>query len=113
FGLHAENLSKLPAVRLKNLASYDGMTSEFNIVRMSPQERMAVLDDFDPTGEKGALDEDLEGLDPMLPGSIRGARKVGQQKRVCSPEELDETAFAPATGGSDLVKEEKTTQTVR
>ncbi|WP_195766749.1 hypothetical protein, partial [Klebsiella pneumoniae] len=27
FGLHAENLSTLPAVRLKNLARYAGMTS--------------------------------------------------------------------------------------
>ncbi len=31
FGLHAENLSTLPAVRLKNLARYAGMTSVFNI----------------------------------------------------------------------------------
>ncbi len=43
FGLHAENLSTLPAVRLKNLARYAGMTSVFNIARMSPQKRMAVL----------------------------------------------------------------------
>ncbi|MEF4518344.1 hypothetical protein U9003_26255, partial [Escherichia coli] len=33
----------LPAVRLKNLARYAGMTSVFNIARMSPQKRMAVL----------------------------------------------------------------------
>ena len=31
FGLHAENLSTLPAVRLKNLARYAGMTSVFNM----------------------------------------------------------------------------------
>ena len=37
FGLHAENLSTLPAVRLKNLARYAGMTSVFNIAGMSPQ----------------------------------------------------------------------------
>ncbi|WP_282809044.1 hypothetical protein, partial [Klebsiella pneumoniae] len=36
-------LSTLPAVRLKNLARYAGMTSVFNIARMSPQKRMAVL----------------------------------------------------------------------
>ncbi len=39
FGLHAENLSTLPAVRLKNLARYAGMTSVFNIARMSPQKK--------------------------------------------------------------------------
>ncbi len=43
FGLHAENLSTLPAVRLKNLARYAGMTSLFNIARDVTAERMAVL----------------------------------------------------------------------
>lgn len=43
FGLHADNLSTLPAVPLKNLARYAGMTSVFNIARMSQQKRGAVL----------------------------------------------------------------------
>ncbi|WP_432758864.1 hypothetical protein [Escherichia coli] len=56
FGLHAENLSTLPAVRLKNLARYAGMTSVFNIARMSPQKRMAVLVAFVLAWETLALD---------------------------------------------------------
>ncbi len=43
FSLHADNLSALPAARLKNLALYSGMTSVFNIARMLQQKRMAVL----------------------------------------------------------------------
>ncbi len=37
FGLHAENLSTLPAVRLKNLARYAGMTSVFNIADVTAE----------------------------------------------------------------------------
>ncbi|HDK9746366.1 TPA: DUF4158 domain-containing protein, partial [Escherichia coli] len=63
FGLHAENLSTLPAVRLKNLARYAGMTSVFNIARMSPQKRMAVLVAFVLAWETLALDDALDVLD--------------------------------------------------
>ncbi len=66
FGLHAENLSTLPAVRLKNLARYAGMTSVFNIARMSPQKRMAVLVAFVLAWETLALDDALDVLDAML-----------------------------------------------
>ncbi|ERO93849.1 transposase for transposon Tn3 [Escherichia coli BIDMC 64] len=62
FGLHAENLSTLPAVRLKNLARYAGMTSVFNIARMSPQKRMAVLVAFVLAWETLALDDALDVL---------------------------------------------------
>ncbi|MFO6017850.1 hypothetical protein, partial [Pseudomonas aeruginosa] len=57
FRLHAEILSTLPAVRLKNLARYAGMTSVFNIARMSPQKRMAVLVAFVLAWETLALDD--------------------------------------------------------
>ncbi len=43
FGLHNESLSAIPAVHLKNLACYAGMTSVFNIARMAPQKRTAIL----------------------------------------------------------------------
>ncbi|XIW30424.1 hypothetical protein AB2E84_26350 (plasmid) [Escherichia coli] len=66
FGLHAENLSTLPAVRLKNLARYAGMTSVFNIAGMSPQKRMAVLVAFVLAWETLALDDALDVLDAML-----------------------------------------------
>ncbi len=78
FGLHAENLSTLPAVRLKNLARYAGMTSVFNIAGMSPQKRMAVLVAF-VLVETLALDDALDVLDAMLAVIIRDARKIGQK----------------------------------
>ncbi|WP_407214898.1 hypothetical protein [Enterobacter kobei] len=76
-----ENLSTLPAVRLKNLARYAGMTSVFNIARMSPQKRMAVLVAFVlACMETLALDDALDVLDAMLAVIIRDARKIGQKK---------------------------------
>ena len=80
FGLHAENLSTLPAVRLKNLARYAGITSVFNIAEISPQKRMAVLVAFVLAWETLALDDALDVLDAMLAVIIRDARKIGQKK---------------------------------
>ncbi|SYO46979.1 transposase [Klebsiella pneumoniae] len=91
FGLHAENLSTLPAVRLKNLARYAGMTSVFNIARMSPQKRMAVLVAFVLAWETLALDDALDVLDAMLAVIIRDARKIGQKKRLRSLKDLEFT----------------------
>lgn len=90
FGLHAENLSTLPAVRLKNLARYAGMTSVFNIARMSPQKRMAVLVAFVLAWETLALDDALDVLDAMLAVIIRDARKIGQKKRLRSLKDLEQ-----------------------
>ncbi len=82
FGLHAENLSTLPAVRLKNLARYAGMTSVFNIARMSPQKRMAVLVAFVLAWETLALDDALDVLDAML-AVIRHCCKVSDEAAFC------------------------------
>ncbi len=106
FGLHAENLSTLPAVRLKNLARYAGMTSVFNIARMSPQKRMAVLVAFVLAWETLALDDALDVLDAMLAVIIRDARKIGQKKRLRSLKDLDKSALALASACSYLLKEE-------
>ncbi|SLV59003.1 transposase [Klebsiella pneumoniae] len=71
-------------MRLKNLARYAGMTSVFNIARMSPQKRMAVLVAFVLAWETLALDDALDVLDAMLAVIIRDARKIGQKKRLRS-----------------------------
>ncbi len=103
FGLHAENLSTLPAVRLKNLARYAGMTSVFNIARMSPQKRMAVLVAFVLAWETLALDDALDVLDAMLAVIIRDARKIGQKKRLRSLKDLEITLLLGLTGMATLL----------
>ncbi|HDL8516779.1 TPA: Tn3 family transposase [Yersinia enterocolitica] len=113
FGLHADNLSTLPAVRLKNLARYAGMTSVFNIARMSPQKRMAVLVAFVLAWETLALDDALDVLDAMLAVIIRDARKIGQKKRLRSLKDLDKSALALASACSYLLKEETPDESIR
>lgn len=109
----AENLSTLPAVRLKNLARYAGMTSVFNIARMSPQKRMAVLVAFVLAWETLALDDALDVLDAMLAVIIRDARKIGQKKRLRSLKDLDKSALALASACSYLLKEETPDESIR
>ncbi len=79
FGLHAENLSTLPAVRLKNLARYAGMTSVFNIAVMSPQKRMAVLVAFVLAWETLALDDALTFWTPCWPLSSVTPERLGRK----------------------------------
>ncbi|WP_416240723.1 hypothetical protein [Klebsiella pneumoniae] len=61
----------------------------FNIARMSPQKRMAVLVAFVLAWETLALDDALDVLDAMLAVIIRDARKIGQKKRLRSLKDLD------------------------
>ncbi len=79
FGLHAENLSTLPAVRLKNLARYAGMTSVFNIAGCHRRKGWRFWLPLSLHGETLALDDALDVLDAMLAVIIRDARKIGQK----------------------------------
>ncbi len=93
FGLHAENLSTLPAVRLKNLARYAGMTSVFNIAEDVTAEKDGGSGCLCPCMETLALDDALDVLDAMLAVIIRDARKIGQKKRLRSLKDLDKSAW--------------------
>ncbi len=100
FGLHAENLSTLPAVRLKNLARYAGMTSVFNIAVDVTAEKDGGSGCLCPCMETLALDDALDVLDAMLAVIIRDARKIGQKKRLRSLKDLDKSALALASACS-------------
>lgn len=113
FSLHNESLNAIPTVRLKNLARYAGMTSVFNIARMAPQKRMAVLVAFVLAWETLALDDALDVLDAMLTVIIRDARKIGQKKRLRSLKDLDKSALALASACSYLLKEETPDESIR
>ncbi len=89
------------------------MTSVFNIARMSPQKRMAVLVAFVLAWETLALDDALDVLDAMLAVIIRDARKIGQKKRLRSLKDLDKSALALASACSYLLKEETPDESIR
>ncbi len=113
FGLHAENLSTLPAVRLKNLARYAGMTSVFNIAEDVTAEKDGGSGCLCPCMETLALDDALDVLDAMLAVIIRDARKIGQKKRLRSLKDLDKSALALASACSYLLKEETPDESIR
>jgi len=100
FGLHIDNLNAIPTVRLKNLARYAGMTLVFNIARMAPQKRTAILVAFVLAWDTLALDDALDVLDALLTVIIRDARKIGQKKRLRSLKDLDTSALALASACS-------------
>ncbi len=109
----AENLSTLPAVRLKNLARYAGMTSVFNIAEDVTAEKDGGSGCLCPCMETLALDDALDVLDAMLAVIIRDARKIGQKKRLRSLKDLDKSALALASACSYLLKEETPDESIR
>lgn len=102
FGLHIESVNEIPTVRLKNLARYARMTSVFNIARMAPQKRTAILVAFALAWETLAQGDALDVLDAMLADIIRDARKIGQKKRLRSLKDLDKSALALASACSSF-----------
>ena len=113
FGLHAENLSTLPAVRLKNLARYAGMTSVFNIAGMSPQKKDGGSGCLVLAWETLALDDALDVLDAMLAVIIRDARKIGQKNGSARWKDLDKSALALASMYSYFAEEETPDESIR
>lgn len=85
----------------------------FNIARMAPQKRTAVLVAFVLAWETLALDDALDVLDAMLAVIIRDARKIGQKKRLRSLKDLDKSALALASACSYLLKEETPDELIR
>ncbi len=78
FGLHAENLSTLPAVRLKNLARYAGMTSVFNIADVTA-EKDGGSGCLCPCMETLALDDALTFWTPCWPLSSVTPERLGRK----------------------------------
>lgn len=72
------NFSGIPAIQLRNLARYAGMTSAKYIARMPEVRRLAVLTAFVKAQEISALDEAVDVLDMLILDIARGAKKTAQ-----------------------------------
>ncbi len=113
FGLHAENLSTLPAVRpekSRTLCWYDFGVQYCRCHRRKKDGGSGCLC---PCMETLALDDALDVLDAMLAVIIRDARKIGQKKRLRSLKDLDKSALALASACSYLLKEETPDESIR
>ena len=87
------NFSGLPAIQLRNLVRYAGMTSVKYIARMPQQRKLAVLTAFVKAQETAALDEAVDVLDMLILDITREAKKTGQKKRLRTLKDLDRAAL--------------------
>ncbi|HHU6767072.1 TPA: Tn3 family transposase [Klebsiella pneumoniae] len=100
------NFTGLPAIQLRNLARYAGMTSVKYIARMPQQRKLAVLTAFVKAQEIAALDEAVDVLDMLILDITRAAKKTGQKKRLRTLKDLDRAALLLARACSLLLDEQ-------
>jgi TnpA family transposase len=95
-GIEKLNFSKIPLVRLKNLARHASILSVYKIARMPDEKRIAILVAFVKATETIALDDALDVLDLLITDIAGEARKIGQKKRLRTLKDLDKSALALA-----------------
>ena len=96
FNLCDLNFSRIPPVRLKNLARHAGIISMHKISRMPDDKRIAFLVAFVKVFEVIALDDALDIFDLLITGISSAAKKLGQKKRLRTLKDLDKAALALA-----------------
>jgi hypothetical protein len=106
FDMHSLDFSRIPPVRLKNLARYAGMTSIHKIARMPDDKRIAILVAFAKTFEIIALDEALDVLDLLITNIAGEAKNAGQKKRLRMLKDLDKSALTLADICALILNEE-------
>lgn len=113
FGIHDLNFSKIPPVRLKNLARYAGVTSMHKIARMPEDRRIAVLVGFVKAFETIAIDEALDIFDMLTTDIARNARVKGRKNRLRTLKDLDRNALTLATVCALLLDDELSNDEIR
>ena len=96
FGMQELDFSRIPPVRLKNLARHAGMISMHKIAAMPEGKRIAILVAFAKAFETIALDEALDVLDLLITSIAGEAKKIGLKKRLRTLKDLDKSALALA-----------------
>jgi hypothetical protein len=96
FGMTSLNFSRIPPVRLKNLARYAAMISVSKIARLPENRRIAMLIAFVTSVEIRTLDDALDIFDLLITGISRDAKRIGQKKRLRTLKDLDKSALALA-----------------
>lgn len=104
-GIHTLDFSRIPPVRLKNLARHAGVISMPKIARMADDQRSAILVAFVKAFATMALDDALDILDLLITEMAREAKKLGQKNRLRTLKDLDKSALALA-GACALVLNE-------
>jgi hypothetical protein len=105
FGVHTLDFSRIPPVRLKNLARHAGAISMPKIARMADDRRTAILVAFVKAFETVAVDDAIDILDLLIAEIAGDAKKLGQKNRLRALKDLDKSALALA-GACALVLNE-------
>lgn len=107
FGFQHLDFSHIPPVRLKMLARHAGVVSMHKIARMSDEQRIAFLVAFVKAYEIIALDDALDLLDALITNIAGDAKKLGQNKRLRTLRDLDQSALTLAEVCAILMNEER------
>ena len=113
FGLQELNFSRIPPVRLKNIARHAGVISMKKIERMPIDKRTAILLAFVKAYETIALDDALEILDLLIVEIARDAKRIGQKKRLRTLKDLDKSALELAKVCMLILNEETENEQLR
>jgi len=97
FGLQDLDFSRIPPVRLKNIARHAGVISMQKIARMPDNKRIAILVAFVKSFEVMALDDAVDILDLLITGIAGEAKKLGQKQRLRTLKDLDKSALTLAS----------------
>ena len=106
FGMQSLDFSRIPPVRLKNIARYAGIISVSKIARMPENKRIAILVAFVKSFETRTLDNALDIFDLLMTGILRDAKRIGQKKRLRTLKDLDKSALTLADICALLLKTE-------
>jgi Domain of unknown function (DUF4158)/Tn3 transposase DDE domain len=106
FGMRNLDFSRIPPVRLKNLARHAGVISMPKIARMADGKRTAILVAFARAFETIALDDALDILDLLITEIAGDAKRLGQKNRLRTLKDLDKSALALAGACAFVLDEE-------
>lgn len=106
FGLAELDFSSIPPVRLKAVARYASMTSQYRIARMPDHKRVAILLAFVRAFEISALDDALDVLDLLISNIAGEAKLIGRRERLRTLKDLDKAALVIAEVCELIVSEE-------
>lgn len=96
FNLDNLDFSRIPPIRLKNLARHAGIISMHKIARMPKNKRTAILLAFVKSFEVMALDDAIDILDLLITEIAGNAKKLGIKKRLRTLKDLDKSALTLA-----------------
>lgn len=96
FNLENLDFSRIPPIRLKNLARHAGIISMHKIARMPKNKRTAILLAFVKSFEVMALDDAIDILDLLITEIAGNAKKLGIKKRLRTLKDLDKSALTLA-----------------